>query len=170
MAHGFGRGRRQVKHWHTMGNLRLQLTGDGTTAGPTLGLLTDPFTILRMIGEYTLSPTSAPAANDGALVTVGIGVFSGDAVALGATALPDPVEEAEYPWLYWASHPMFYATTSADPSSASGSLRHTYDIRSMRKVKPREDVAMAIQYVDISGAPPLTINVAGNRVLIGEGG
>ena len=121
---------------------------------------------MRMLGEYLIVPTSAPVATDQARVSVGIAVFAEDAVAAGA--FPDPDDEPEFPWMYWASHPFHFSSTSTDPSSAGAALRHTFDIRSMRKVKPQQSLAFAVQYVNVTGNPPLTICTGGIRLLIAE--
>ncbi len=114
-----------------------------------------------------ITPTSAPAQLDEARVTVGIGQFSTDAVALGATAMPDPDDEPGFPWLYQMSHPFFYNSTSVVDAQAGLSVRRTIDIRSMRKIKPRESIGWVTQYVDVTGAPPLQIVVGKMRVLVG---
>jgi len=46
-------------------------------------------------------------------------------------------------------------------------LRQSFDIRSMRKVKPREGVAMVVQFVDITGAPTADLHTTPVRTLIG---
>jgi len=139
-------------------------TADSSTvigSGFTPGLAA---TILRMLGEYVITPTSAPTTNDEARVTVAIGVISADAVA--ANAAPDPGLEPDYPWLFWASHALRFASTATDPNSAGASVRAGFDIRSMRKMKPRETLIAVAEYEDFVGAPPLTLSWAAVRVLV----
>jgi len=142
----------------------MTVNGTFVTGGLTVAT---PSTVLRMLGEYIIGPDSAPTAQDACTVVVGIGVFSADAFTLGATAVPDPAEEADYPWLYWASHDFFYASTEVDPSHAGGSIRKAFDIKSMRKMKPRETLGGVFQYVDTAGAPPLQMEFSITRVLVG---
>ena len=124
-------------------------------------------TVLRMLGEYTINTINAPVAGESARVGVGIGVFSTDAFLAGAVA--DPLSEAEYPWLYWADHPFHYSDVSTDPSQLGGSLRRTFDIRSMRKVKPRESLVFAMQFARGTGTVDLRIMAGQTRVLIALG-
>ncbi len=167
MARSFrGRTPRVPKEWSSIASASLSLTANGTFLGAstTFGF---PSTVLRVISGITIGPTSAPAALDEAHVTVGLGVFSADAFAAGAT--PDPETEPQYPWLFWKHYSLFFPTTSADPSVLTGSVREMFDIRSMRKLKPREDVGWVVQYSDIAGTPPLHVNIEQSRMLITHG-
>ena len=131
---------------------------------------TGPGTILRMLGEYVVFPTGggtfAPA--DNATISVGIALVSTDAVVVGGSAMPDPGGESEYPWLYWASHSIATIVVSAEANVGDISVvRKSFDIRSMRKFKERESLAMIVEYTDVSGAPPLTVRTGVTRVLVG---
>ncbi len=159
-------GARLAKQWESFNAIQRALTADATLQGTSLASTTAQ-TILRMLGSYIICPTSAPVAGDAALVVVGIGVVSTDAFAAGAGSMPDPGAEPDYPWLYWKSHGFFFPTNTADPSAASGSIRVDFDIRSMRKMKPRESLAWVIEYIDLAGTPPLQLDIAHTRVLIG---
>ena len=110
MADRFG-GRRMAKHWHVIAGVSLSFTVDVTGLGGGLAL-DGPWTAIRMLGEYTIGPDAAPAAGDQCTIGVGIGVVSSDAFAVGSTAMPDPVGEPEYPWLYWAEHDFHFVDTS----------------------------------------------------------
>ncbi len=164
MANGRHGARRQ-KIWSSVPGIFLNLTGAGTSIGGSLGFNTAD-TVIRMLGSYTIAPTSAPVAGDAADIAVALGVISSDAFAAGAGSVPDPADEPEYPWLFWRHQTLHFPTTSADPSVASGSVRDSFDIRSMRKLKPRESLAWVIQYVDIGGVPPLSVSLDPTRVLL----
>ena len=127
-----------------------------------------PATVLRMLGEYAIGPTAAPTALDSCLISIGIAIVSADAAELGSTAMPDPSVEVEFSWLYWAEHAVFFSTTAADPNGANATVRKSFDVRSMRKIKPRETLAMVAQYVDVVGAPPVQLVTVGVRVLFAE--
>ncbi len=166
MARSFtARPARMPKHWDQLGAISQALTADATIISAGLSF-DEGWTIIRLLGEYTVAPSGATAQGDSAAIGVGIGVFSSDAVAAGAGSVPEPVNEAEYPWLYWADHRFFFGGTSVDPSPASASVRRAFDVKSMRKVKPRESLVMVVNYVDITGAPPLDFIGGGTRVLI----
>ena len=154
---------RKVKEWAAIPAFSSSLTTDATVLGS--GMAGATLTVMRMLGEYTISPTSAPAALDNAQVTVGIGVVSLDAFTLGSTAMPDPAEEPSFPWLYWAAHPLWYPSVSIGEISGVGVVRQSFDIRSMRKINAREALSFVIQYVSLVGDPPLTFNAGQTRVL-----
>ncbi len=160
-------GQRQRKSWTGFSATSLDFTADATQVGSSVGFL-ETGTILRMIGQYTIGPVTAPVALESMQLTVALGIFSTDAVTLGSTAMPDPTEEPEYPWLYWKSHPLFFGTTSLDPATQTGSARVDFDIRSMRKFKARESLAWVVQGVRISGTADLRIVMGHTRVLIGQ--
>ena len=154
------------KEWNSIPSISLALTADATSLGGALSPGTSA-TVLRMLGEYIIVPTSAPAALDQVKVAVGIGVISGDAFAAGSASVPDPAGEPDYPWLFWAEHSLYFGTTSVDPSSLGATVRRQFDIRSMRKMKPRETLAMIVQYANIAGNPPLSMLISQTRVLLG---
>jgi len=166
MARGRGSSGRMGKQWDDIAASTHILTVDTTSAGNAL-VTSVPATLLRTMGSYVITPTSAPAALDAVEITVAIGIASADAFAVGSTALPDPGTEPEYPWIYWKDHTFFFATTTADPNSAASSVRADFDVKSMRKLKPREAIFAVVQYFSIVGAPPMQVEMAGTRLLLG---
>ena len=145
---------RKEKQWIAIPSFIQQMTADGTFVTSSRPF-TSVQTVMRMLGEYTIAPDAATVAQDMVKIAVAIGKVSTDAFTAGAASLPDPAGEAEYPWLYWAEHSFFFGSTSADPNMVSSSLRHTFDIRSMRKFRPGESIVFVTQYVDLNGAPPI---------------
>ncbi len=165
MAHGGSRGPKMGKQWVSIPGAVIPHTADGTLGGGLLDSTTAQ-TVLRMLGSYIVWPTTAPTAGDQAVISLGIGIVSSDAAALGATAMPDPSGEPEFPWLFWEEHDFRWGTTSLDPNGL-GFVRRHFDIRSMRRMKPREALVAVTQYTDLSGTPAVTISMAQTRVLIG---
>ncbi len=165
------RPRRQTKEWNSFGSTELNMTANGTFAAGTT--LTDigPRTVLRMLGEYILGFTEGGtfAAGDQVQIGLGIGIFSQDAVTVGPTALPEPLNDAEFPWLFWASHQLFlHDTTIQSISAGRAQVRHRFDIRSMRKLPLGQALGYVVEYVDGSGTPPVTANLAEVRTLVGH--
>ncbi len=156
---------RLTKEWTDMPPSNNALTAAATVIASGILNFSAAGTIMRMIGEYIIAPTSAPTALDAANVNIGIGLVSSDAAAAGAGSLPDPAQEPSYPWLYWLDHAFFFADTGTDLNTLN--LRHRFDIKSMRKFKPNMSLVMVAQYVNVTGNPPLQLNVAGTRVMIG---
>ena len=159
------------KHWVGQVGTAVNMTASATNllqqVGGTGGL-GDAFTVLRMLGEYVIFPTAAPEAGDESEVCVGIGVVSSDAATVGNAAMPDPCDEPEYPWLYWASHSIGYSGTAVNENLGSGVVRVSFDIKSMRKIKPSESLVSIVQNAPVgsAGSPPMTIVVGGLRVLL----
>ncbi len=122
-----------------------------------------------MLGGFVVTNSDTVVAKDSAEVTVAIGVVSSDALGVGSIAMPDPFDEPDYPWLYWASIPLFWPVAGSPRAGSSEAEARAvaFDIRSMRKIKPREGLAMVAQYTDNTGTPPVTITAAKTRVLVG---
>ncbi len=159
-------GTRIPKHWEGTTMTTTALSADATGIGFSF-VQDEAWTVMRMIGEIMIRPEATLAAGDHCNVGIGIGVVSTDAVAVGGTAVPDPVTEGDYPWLYWRVFGFDFQGTDLESASASNSVRETFDVRSMRKLKPRESLAFIFEYEDGSGAPPLLLK-ANARILIGR--
>ncbi len=159
------------KHWVGIGGNALNIAGVTTALMQQLGGtggLGDAFTVLRNLGEYTIFPTGPAVQGDEGAVCFAIGVVSSDAATAGSASMPDPCAEPEYPWLYWASHPFGYNAAVEESALASSSVRRSFDIKSMRKIKPSESLVTIVEYENVGsgGDPPLTIVVGGWRVLV----
>ncbi len=159
-------GSRLTKQWSNLPEDSLAMVAGGIQPVTELAFA-EAGTVLRMIGGFAIGPTSAPTAGDSVIITTAIGVVSSDAAALGATAMPDPRTEPEYPWLYWNSQTFFFPTASADPTAPQSGSRVVFDIRSMRKLKPRESLVRIVEYTDLAGTPPMQHGSGPTRVLIG---
>ena len=162
---------RMRKEWQSINGTFQSMTAAGTVIGANLPF-TNPTTVLRMLGSYILGSTGVATAGDECAITVGIGVVSTDAATLGATAMPDPGGEPDYPWLYWASHVLFFPSTAAatveqGDKSIVGQARVAFDIKSMRKISPRQSLIWVAEYVDSSGTPPIRWSSGITRVLVG---
>jgi len=167
MARTFSNYRRQEKRWDSVGGTFQPMTANGIFITNSLAF-TRSGTILRCLSEYIVFPTAAPVAADDCNVGFGLAVLSSDAVALGATAVPEPLGDPEYPWIYWASHTFSFNSATVDNGSPNMSVRKAFDVKSMRKVKPSESLVGVVQYVDGAGAPPMTWSSSQVRVLLGE--
>ncbi len=169
MARNF-RPARKDKLWSSLDAFQSTHTANGTIIGSSLAFAQSR-TVLRMIGSFLVMPQNNVAAADSATLTLGIGRVSSDAAALGSTAMPDPNDQPEFPWLYWASRSLRFLIT-ATPSTGqelAGYASVDFDIRTMRKVKAGESIAVVSQYVDVTGTPSLTLVWSGCRVLLTEG-
>ncbi len=162
---GFSRGQRMPKHWSSIGNgSPTAFSSDSTAINGGLLAFDEAWTVIRLLGEYVISPNGTIAQGDFALVGVAIGVFSTDATAV--TAVPEPSLEPGYPWLYWAVHEFHYRGTGEENAIGSQWVRKSFDVHSMRKIKPNESLGIVANYVDGSGAPPLLMSFGVTRVLV----
>ncbi len=163
----FARGQRMAKHWHFIPSVSQSLTANGTALGGGLAL-DGPWTVIRMLGDLMIAATPGGTfvSADEARVAVAIGVISSDAFAAGAASVPDPSAEPDYPWLYFRELGFLFAGASPAGDELTAHVRINLDIRSMRKLKPRETLAFVMQYVDVNGAPPMTIQQSIIRVLV----
>ncbi len=155
---------RRRKLWWSIPNSAQNITTPATGISGSI-TFSEARTVLRCMGEYIINPASAPTINDHCVIGIGLAIVSADAVTVGGTAVPDPVDEPEYPWLFLATHPLIYESTTVEVQLGAGVVRGTYDVKSMRKVKPREALALIFQYVDGSGVPPIDITFGVTRVL-----
>ncbi len=165
---GFQRSTRMARHWHSIPSSGMAHTASGTLIGGSLAL-DGPFTVVRMLGHFIVVPLPGGTfvALDSALISLAIGVVSSDAVAAGAGSVPDPTGEPDYPWLYWAEKFFLLPSSSDDANSGEGSRWEVaFDIRSQRKMKPRESLVVVSEYTDSTGAPPMNIKMAQTRVLV----
>ncbi len=167
---GFTRGMRQRKHWHGIKGATVNFTASATAILGSFSLgERDPYTILRMLGQLLVWPTGGGTfvASDEARLTFGFGRMSADAVALGASAMPDPSSEPDYPWLWWYSTTVnFEGSADAPGQEIAMTDRGEINSKAMRKIGPRQSLALIVQYTDINGSPPLSVD-AGCRFLIG---
>ena len=94
-------------------------------------------TIVRTRGQGMLTLASATGAGDGFRGAMGIGIVSDEAFAIGATAMPGPLTQAEWPGWMWHQFFVLQAVTAtiADGVNANSAVyRFEIDSKAMRKV------------------------------------
>jgi len=167
MARDFRTPKRR-KEWQSISSSELALTANGTSVGGGLTQLTGGTTIVRVRGEILirLTPGGTFAAGDDALITIGLGVFNADAFTLGATAMPEPSDDVEFPWMWWHQTRLGAFSNSAEStSSIVVADRVKVDCKAMRKVPLITIMGWVVQYEDVSGAPPVSVGINRMRVL-----
>ena len=118
------------------------LLGDGVALKTDLlagAPTSDTLTAVRIIGELYVYFSNTDETEGRGSIDVGIGVSSGEAFAVGATALPDPTTTTEYPprgWLYVATQPMVQTLpTGGTPVSIFRKEPiFKFDLGAMRKI------------------------------------
>ena len=114
-------------------------------------------TVVRIRGNLEAVLTAAAAAGQGYHVGLGIGIVSTDAfVDIGITALPDPLDDKGYPWMYHRIFDVHAVTATIADGSNNNVVRFEVDTKAMRKMKPAETLCMIAQVVEIGAA---TVNL-----------
>jgi len=169
MARGRTNFPRKSKAWSGIGSGANAFASSATALLVSVGQGTAPSTILRILGNWFVQPTpgGTTAALDSAEIALAIGVVSTDAAAVGASAMPDPITDEGYPWLYWKSFfcQLSDATVPAAGFTPGNGAFFDVDVKSMRRVNPNQSLVVIAQYLDNVGAPPMTVHWSGARVL-----
>jgi len=91
-------------------------------------------TIVRIRGRLSVSALTAAAITDEMSCAFAIGITTDEAIAVGATAIPNPVDNAEWDgWMYHSFFNLRPQTTSSFSTSIAGHFHESVDCRAMRK-------------------------------------
>ena len=126
-----------------------------------------PATILRSRCDVLFQFDATVQVDDRLTLGVGLGLVSTDAFTFGATAMPDPLGEPEYPWLYWREINIEQLAVTPDFAGIGFGERFEVDTKAMRKVKPGQTLTWVFQYANGAGSPSATTTFGQTRVLIG---
>ena len=123
-----------------------------------------PFTVVRTRGVLSLT-TDQVAATESYHAALGFAVVSDEALAVGITAVPTPMSEADSDlfFVYEAIIGRMLFSTSAGFDSGSGFSRE-FDSKAMRKVEDGQDIAITVEG-DTSPFLGATIMKAGRMLL-----
>ncbi len=173
MARGFRGapgGTRQRKHWVGSDISTLSLTANATFIAAAVAI-TDPITILRTLGNILVVPTGGGtfASGDSASITFGLGLVITDAFTVGASAVPDAADEADFDWLWWYASLVSFEASVDNPGQEIGlTERIRIESKAMRKVKGHGmSYVLLGQYTNLSGNPPMNV-ISQFRMLFGE--
>ncbi len=98
-----------------------------------------PFTVVRTVGSIWVK-SDQKAANESPFGAMGFLVASEKAVALGVTALPDPItQEASDSWFVYQQ-----VAASGGPEEGRPFDRYDFNSKAMRKVQDGEDIAVMV--------------------------
>ena len=166
------RGSRQTKFWSNM-TLADQVgltTVQGIIGSVTIAELSGPkLTLLRSRGRLLL--TSVPAsASASTVVGLGLIVVSANALAVGGTSVPGPLNDQGAAWLWHSYFGVDAAHWITAVSNAGfGALEQDVmiDAKAMRKVEPDQSVALI---GELSSSDFSSVEVTGGlRFLFGQG-
>ncbi len=127
-------------------------------------LATTPFTIVRTRGLLTMWSDQVSAAEAPAGI-LGMIVVQNTAVLIGASAVPDPLNEAVADWYVY--QPMQQPTSrqpqGSGPFIETGITQYVIDSKAMRKVDVEEDSVVMVR--NTSGTEGLTVTFRGRALI-----
>ena len=159
------------KQWASAPGLILSSSGAGIQLSGSLAF-SAPATVLRWRGYVSAMFDESAMVGDEVVLTYGIAVLSTDAVTLGATAVPDPATDTDYPWVWWGEAMLRsrLATGAGEPSAdawGASAFRMEIDSKAMRKVKPAESLVIIMDRTNPVGGPTVEHDIGQLRVLLG---
>ena len=125
---------------------QLDILGAGVVA------VDEKFTIVRMRGELTMALQTVSAVDEGYHLTYGIGIVSADAFAVGASAVPNPQDDPEWPWMFHGFTAMISPSATLSDIGSAAVVRVPVDVKAMRILNPNETVFMAIDALEVGTA------------------
>ena len=146
-------GQRVVRSKSDRGNVWLGLDLGPTTIAPNTLVLTlsltaaemllRPFTVIRTHLEVSWQSDQGGATENphGAL---GIIVVNDQALGIGASAIPDPLNQPDAPFFVWQGLQTQFTFGSGVGFDADAGSRYAVDSKAMRKVGNNEDIAVMV--------------------------
>ena len=138
--------------------------GSAKVAGTATGLIVSGVTLIRTRGHLNVHFDPA-SIGDVIQVAVGLGIYSSDAFAVGSTALPGPITDADYDWIWhnvMTMGPAFSATETGVDILSNKWVE--VDSKAMRKLKPNQTVGWMLEALVLSGGGTVDIAVAARQL------
>ncbi len=156
------------KAWTGLPGASQSFATDGTRLAGGSIAFTAPATILRIrVPSVLCFFDNTKQAGDSIDLAFGIGIVSTDAFTLGATAMPDPGGEPEYPWMWWTQLSLFSDAAVSFEGTGISVVRFSVDSKAMRRVAPGQSLVPIVQASGATGAPTTFVRWGNGRVLIG---
>ena len=148
----------------SLDQLSLSATGDsifGSGVTPVVPALT----VVRLRGVLRLNLTAADTGGSGFNYAVGIGIVSADAFTVGATAVPKPFTDADWPgWMWHHFGQLSTAVGALTTTNAHPALVTEIDSKAMRKLRLNEVLFGIIEAAEL-GTSVMTATLT-SRVLV----
>ncbi len=162
-----GRGRRADYQWLGFATAFAANTLSGTQAfagslgvGGTVG----SGTIVRVRGHVAVA-MDVGAADDSGVVGIGLILGSADAVSVGSTAFPSPLDDTAANWLWHGLFALRSLTATQEANAGGQYVDREIDSKAMRKFKANQSLVVMADAAQLSGSP--TFDVIGSiRVLM----
>ena len=98
-------------------------------------------TLVRIRGEISMWLEVVTAIGDGfAPIGVGIGIVSSDAFGIGPTAMPGPLSDPDWDWMWVGYVGALIGESTTETFQGIGAKRIEIDTKAMRKISPNEMV------------------------------
>ena len=121
-------------------------------------------TLVRTRGQGIVH-FDADAIADVALLGLGLGIFSSDAFAQGAAALPGPITEVDFPWVWHSVYSLGpVVTATANEESLIQNIPFVLDSKAMRILKPSETMGFVAEVLVTSGGGTVDFSVAARQL------
>ena len=134
----------------------------GTSA---LGVATGGgITLIRTRGNLSVhfDPTTVADVVD---LGIGLGIFSSDAFATGQAAMPGPLSDADYDWVY---HNVFVippaSTNTETETSLNQNMNVVVDSKAMRKMKPNQTLGWIAEASVLNGGGSWDLGVSARHL------
>ena len=110
----------------------------------------DP-TLIRIHGEVFTIVTARTAAQDGAVISMGMIIQSAAAIAAGVGSMPLPSTDVGSPWIW--HHRVVVRSNIAPPNGTDigGNVRSVIDNKSMRKFNQNQGLVLVVQNTVLTG-------------------
>jgi len=131
------------------------------SVGTSIGLVTpDSITLIRSRGQGAVHFDSVNSG-DTVQVGIGLGIYTDDAFGIGATAMPGPLTDADWDWVYYKTLMFGPAHVAAEtPDSILWNFWFEIDSKAMRKMKANQVLAWIVEGVVISGGGNFDIGLS----------
>jgi len=168
MGHDFRGPTIREKSWIPLPRTITSFSADAVFLGGVLDFV-GPGTLLRFrCNDILLTFDATQQVDDDINITLGLGIVSTDAAAIGASAMPNPVEQIDYPWVWWGNYTLRSQLAAGVNALGSSVVRFAADSKAMRRVKPSQSLVWVIQSSGASGGPATVVDIGVTRVLIGN--
>ncbi len=144
-------------------NVFFNSVGAGTVAQGFDTVSTMPFTFLRIRGEFLAMIEGA--ASPGVGVNVAIGIIKVPEGS-GTTVQYDPVTDINAPWWYYDTATLLYTEYEAAVvgSTEAAMVRRVIDNKSMRRVRPDEEMQIVLTNTTFDAAGTVNVGFAGRHL------
>ena len=98
-------------------------------------------TVVRIRGAFRAWLEVVGSINDAfGDVAIGIGIVSGDAFSVGQSAMPGPLSDPQWDWMYVQYFGAVVGSTVTEEFKGLAAIETVIDSKSMRKVQPNETI------------------------------